>query len=141
MRDIEQFLRDAVDPLVGANLATYRPSSFGTGRRTKAGLATKRHDALVAAGGTDVAGVAGLRVSTAHHVLDSLANVGALVGGDIFFVEVEPTVPMVDEYLPEAVAAVSGLWVEKHDRRGSLRTPSSRGWEAGHQRFGASLLS
>jgi len=80
-----------------------------------------------------------LGIAAADHFLDGFADVGTLVGGDIFFVEVKPAVPMVDEYLPEAVAAVSGLWVEKHDRRGSLRTPSSRGWEAGHQRFGARI--
>jgi hypothetical protein len=57
-----------------------------------------------------------LGIAASHHFLDGFADVGTLVGGDIFFVEVKPAVPMVDEYLPEAVAAVSGLWVEKHDR-------------------------
>jgi hypothetical protein len=49
--------------------------------------------------------------------LDGLADAGALVSGDVCFVEVEPVVPMVDEDLPKAVAAVSGLWVEKLDRQ------------------------
>jgi len=119
VRDIEQFLRNKVDPLVGADLAAYRPSSFGTGRRTKPGLATKRYDAFVAASRTHVARVAGLRVAAAHHLLDSLADVCALSGRDVFFVEVEPAVPMVDEDLAKAVASVSGLWMEKHVRRNS----------------------
>ena len=80
-----------------------------------------------------------LNRANSNHRLDGFADVGTLVGGDIFFVKVKSAVPVVDEYLPEAVAAVIGLWVEKHDRRGSLRTPSSRGWEAGHQRFGARI--
>ena len=78
-------------------------------------------------------------IAAADHRLDGFADVGTLVGGDIFFVEIKPKVPMGDEYLPEAVAAVSGLWVKKHDRQGSLRTPSSLGWEAGHQRCGARI--
>ena len=60
-------------------------------------------------------------IAAANHRLDGFADVGTLVGGDIFFVKIKPTVPMVDEYLPEAVAAVSGLWVEKHDRQDARR--------------------
>jgi len=59
--------------------------------------------------------------------LDGLANVGTLVGEDIFFVEVKPAVPMVDEYLPEAVAAVSRLRMEKHDRLESPRPAAGAG--------------
>ena len=97
MGNIEQFGGDAVDPLVGADFAA---------RRTEARLARKGHNPFVAANRTHIARVAGLGVATAHHFLDGFADVGMLVSGDIFFVEVEPAVPMVDEDLPKTVASV-----------------------------------
>ena len=77
--DVEQFLRDAVDPLVGADL---------TARRTEARLARKGHNPFVAATRTHIASVTGLGIAAADHRLDGFADVGTLVGGDIFFVEI-----------------------------------------------------
>lgn len=38
-------------------------------------------------------------------------------GGDLRFVEVQPAVPAVDKDLLEAIAAESGLGMEKHNRQ------------------------
>ena len=49
--------------------------------------------------------------------LDGLAHGGALVGGEVTLMEIEPTVPVVAEDLPETLAAVGGLGMEQHVRQ------------------------
>ena len=115
VKGLAQFLGDVVDPFIRADFAA---------RGAKARLAGKGDDALVAAAKADVAGVAGLGIAAAQHLSDDVADVGVLVGGEVSLVEVKPTIPVVEEGLAKAVAAVGGWGIEKY-RRGS--SPSDSG--------------
>ena len=67
-----------------------------------------------------VASVATLRVTTAHHLFDRFLHVGSLVSRYFFPAINPPAFPVVDKYLPKAVAAVLRRRVKHQSRHFSI---------------------
>jgi hypothetical protein len=95
VRDIQQVVSDAVDPVVHPDLAT---------RGAEASFAGEWHTKLVLTARTDVESVAAVGVTAEQQTLDDLTDIGALVWRNLIFqAEVTPAVPMIEEDLAEAV--------------------------------------
>ena len=60
---------------------------------------------IIPAARAQVAGKAGIGVTTEQHALDNLAYIVALIVGDFFEAQIAPSVPMVKKYAAEEIVA------------------------------------
>jgi hypothetical protein len=101
VRDIQQVVSDAVDPLIHPDFAT---------GRTESSFAGERHTQLVLTAGADVESVAAVGVTAQLQALDDLIDVGPLIWGHfVFQPQIVPAVPVVEEDLAEAVVTGGGV--------------------------------
>jgi len=87
-----------------------KSSPFNRGAETR--LAGKWYAMLILAARADVEGITAVGVAAEDHALDGLADVGALVCGDLVFdAQIAPGVPVVAEDVTETVVTggVSGV--------------------------------
>ena len=68
----------------------------------------------------DIARVATLRITTAHHLFDCLLYVGALVGRNLFPAIIPPTLSVINEDLAESVTSVLRRGMKQQDCRCSI---------------------
>lgn len=68
----------------------------------------------------ELADVAALRITTAHHLFDHLLHVGSLVSWYIFPTVIPPAFPKGDKYLLKAVAAVLRRRLKQQSRHFSI---------------------
>lgn len=108
---LQQFLRNAINPFVGANFAT---------GGTETNLAGEGNRSFLIAFRSDVTGIAALRTTTAHHLCDCFLPVSVLVSRYLFLPITTPHLPVVDEDLPEAVTAVLRGCMKQQSRRCSI---------------------
>jgi hypothetical protein len=95
VRNFQHVFGDIVDPIIHADLAA---------RGTEACLAGEGDAQLIVAAGTKITGIAAFRVTAKHHALNNVPDVSLLIEGHfIGQAEVAVTVPVVEEYLAEAV--------------------------------------
>ena len=87
---------------------------------TEACLAGERDYPFLMALRADVASVATLRVTTAHHLFDCFLHMAPLVRRYFFPAIIPPLLPVVDKDLPKAVAAVLRGRMKQHEGRRTL---------------------
>jgi hypothetical protein len=64
---------------------------------------------------TDIASIAALRITAAHHLLDCFLHTGLLVGWQLLRWLVPPVLPVVDRYSSKTVTAVLRRGMNQRD--------------------------